>query len=431
MSSTRQAASRDSLEPLWQVTDQQQHLRELIANDAELKEAPLRRDVRNLGRILGEVIKEQAGEAVYASVERLRNLSIEQREQGRIASDPGLASMDLKHAFLVVRAFAIYFELVNLAETNHRKRRRRASQVNHSEPQAGTIAGTFRRFQAAGITVEQTLQALRSICAVPVFTAHPTEVARRTVLMKRERLSKLLEKLDAAPLTDDAAETITEEIAAEITALWQSDEVRRRTPTVRDEIKMGLDYYRASLIRSVPEVYEEIARTLNAEFRSEIQVSDLPRMIAFGSWIGGDRDGNPFVTVTSTEQALQLARELILHNYGQTIRALIVLLSSATSVTEISTPLREALKRYAAQLPEVHARALTYSETEAYRHFLLYVQERLARAARKPNAEEAYAKPEEFIADLQLLRESLAQNSGERIARQLIDPLLIVVKTFG
>src|SRR5947208_8504338 len=299
------------LEPLWHVRDQQQHLRELIASDPELKEAPLRRDVRNLGRILGEVIKEQAGLEVFDSVERLRNLSIQQREQGKIAEDPSLRTMDLRHAFLVVRAFAIYFELVNLAETNHRKRRRRAAQVNHSEPQPGTIAGTFRRFKAAGIGLEEAMKALRSVCAVPVFTAHPTEVARRTVLMKRERLSKLLEKLDAAPLTDDAAETVAEEIAAEITALWQSDEVRRRTPTVRDEIKMGLDYYRASLIRSVPEVYEEIARTLNAEFQSEIQVSDLPRMITFGSWIGGDRDGNPFVTVASTEQALQLARELI------------------------------------------------------------------------------------------------------------------------
>ena len=137
--------AKGSAEPLWQVKDQQQHLGELIASDPELKEAPLRRDVRNLGRILGEVIKEQAGQKVFDSVERLRNLSIEQRDQGRIAEDPSLGTMDLRHAFLVVRAFAIYFELVNLAETNHRKRRRRAAQVNHREAQAGTIAGTFRR----------------------------------------------------------------------------------------------------------------------------------------------------------------------------------------------------------------------------------------------------------------------------------------------
>ena len=431
MPRTQELKARESAEPLWQVKDQQQHLRELIASDPELKEAPLRRDVRNLGRILGDVIKEQAGQEVFDSVERLRNLSIEQREQGKIAQDSSLRTMDLRHAFLVVRAFAIYFELVNLAETNHRKRRRRATQVNHTEPQAGTIAGTFRRFRAAGIGLEQVMKALRCVYAVPVFTAHPTEVARRTVLMKRERLSKLLETLDNAPLTDETAEKVAEEIAAEITALWQSDEVRRRTPTVRDEIKMGLDYYRASLIRSVPEVYADITRALNEEFGSDVQVSDLPRTIAFGSWIGGDRDGNPFVTVASTEQALQLARDLILNHYVQAIRALIVLLSSATSINEVAAQLREALKNYAARLPEVHARALTYSETEAYRHFLLYVQERLVRAARKPEAENAYTGPEEFIVDLQLLRESLAQNAGERIAEELIDPLLIIVETFG
>ena len=384
------AVIRDSVEPLWQVRDQQQHLRELIATDAELKEAPLRRDVRNLGRILGEVIKEQAGLDVFASVERLRNLSIEQREKGRIANDPSLASMDLKHAFLVVRAFAIYFELVNLAETNHRKRRRRASQVNRSAPQAGTIAGTFRRFKNAGIGFEQTLAALRSICAMPVFTAHPTEIARRTVLMKRERLSKLLEALDNAPLTDETAEQAAEQIGAEITALWQSDEVRRRTPTVRDEIKMGLDFYRGSLIRSVPEVYDEIARALNAEYDSTIAAAELPHAVAFGSWIGGDRDGNPFVTVSSTQQALQLARELILQQYVQRVRDLIVLLSSAMSISGISNDLRNALKKYATEFPDVHTRALTYSETEAYRHFLLYALERLNRAAKSEHAQGGY-----------------------------------------
>src|SRR5258707_124908 len=119
-----------------------------------------------------------------------------------------LRALRVRLVFHVVRAFAIYFELVNLAETNHRKRRRRGAQVNHSEPQAGTIAGTFRRFRAAGISLEQVMKALRCVYAVPVFTAHPTEVARRTVLMKRERLSKLLETLDSAPLTDEIAEKV-------------------------------------------------------------------------------------------------------------------------------------------------------------------------------------------------------------------------------
>ena len=425
------AQGRDLEEILWRVHDQHQHLRELIATEDEIKEAPLRRDVRNLGRILGSVIKEQAGVEVFESVERLRNLSIEQREQGSIAHDPALAGMDFRHAFLVVRAFAIYFELVNLAETNHRKRRRRAAQVADSEPQAGTISGTFRRFASAGINLGQVLQAMQRVQVVPVFTAHPTEIARRTVLMKRERLSKLLERLDEAPLTDESARQVQENIAAEITALWQSDEVRRRTPTVRDEIKMGLDYYRTSLIRSVAEVYEEIAKALNAEYGSNIQVLELPAMVAFGSWIGGDRDGNPFVTPASTEEALKLARDLIFQHYSQLVRDLMVLLSSATSLAQVSAELATALQGYSESFPQIHSRALTYSETEAYRHFLLYVHERLRRAAQMLETEGAYTTPGEFLRDLQIVRESLADNSGERIARELLDPLLIVVKTFG
>src|SRR3954451_24697628 len=184
MAGTRTLQPQNTVEPLWQVRDQQQHLSELIGGDAELKEAPLRRDVRNLGRILGEVIKEQAGQEVFDSVERLRNISIEQRERGRIADDPSLRTMELRHAFLVTRAFALYFELVNLAETNHRKRRRRAALVTHSEPQPGTMRGTLRRFRNAGISAEQALEWLGRVQATPVFTAHPTEITRRSVLIK-------------------------------------------------------------------------------------------------------------------------------------------------------------------------------------------------------------------------------------------------------
>jgi phosphoenolpyruvate carboxylase len=417
------------IEPLWKVHDQQQHLRELIAGEGEIKEAPLRRDVRNLGRILGDIIKEQAGQAIFDSVERLRNLSIEQREKGRIVPDASLESMDLQQAFLVVRAFAIYFELVNLAETNHRKRRRRAGQVNHSEPQPGTILGTARRFKNAGIGLNEILKALEHIKVVPVFTAHPTEIARRTVLMKRERLSRLLEKLDAAPLTDEVAAEIEGKIAAEITGLWQSDEVRRRTPTVRDEIKMGLDYYRTSLFRSVPDVYEEIVAALNHEYDSTLSPIALPKVFAFGSWIGGDRDGNPFVTPDSTEEALRLARGLVLQLYIQDIRERIVLLSSASSLIAISQDLSQALNRYADMFPATHARALSYSTTEAYRHFLLYVHERLQRTESMEDG--GYLNADEFIADLRLMRDSLEDNRGGRIAREVIDPLLLMSETFG
>ncbi len=418
-------------EPLWWVQDQHQQLNELLTSDAELKEAPLRRDVRNLGRILGDVIKEQSGLAVFESVEHLRSYSIEQREKGLPAHHGAVDSLAPRQALLLTRAFSIYFELVNLAETNHRKRRRRAGQVIDTEPQAGTMRGTFRRMREAGFSADQVLQQLAKIQVTPVFTAHPTEIARRTILIKRERISRLLAALDQVPLTKAVAQQLESKIAAEITGLWQSDEVRRQTPTVRDEIRMGLDYYRGSIIRTLSQVYEEIASVLNAEYDTNVQAWELPRVISFGSWIGGDRDGNPFVNAACTETALHMARDLILNYYAQSLRQMGRLLSSSTGVAPVSTELKTALERYAEIFPAVHRNSLTYSQTESYRLFLLYVEERIKRTLEDSSRQGSYTKAEEFIRDLRLVRESLIQNAGSRIAQTLVDPFLIEAETFG
>src|SRR5947209_262097 len=382
---------------LWSVEDQQRFLAELIAMDAEGKDAPLRRDVRNLGKLLGDVIREQAGEKVFAAVERLRTEFIDRRESREVAESrnrgvandmrrevdgQGIRAMSVEMAWQVARAFSIYFELANLAETNHRKRRRRAAEVNHASPQPGTMAGTLRRMKAAGITAEQALEWLGKVEAVPVFTAHPTEVARRTTLMKRSRLSAELERLGVAPLTDEAARRSEERIEAEIASLWQSDEVRQRKPTVRDEIRMGLDYYRSALLETLPQVYEIIRDGLREAYGVEVRAEQLPITVRFGSWIGGDRDGNPFVTAEETRRALEMAREIVFDHYGRAVRQLLILVSSSTSVAEISEEMDGRIEEYRRLLPQIYERWQTYSATESYREMLLYVQERLRLAAK-------------------------------------------------
>ena len=203
---------------LWGTEDQPGRLAELVSDEAELKEAPLRRDVRSLGRLLGEVLKEQAGQTLFDAVEELRLLAIDYREttqDARQESDNAtardlirraaqtVARLDLTEAYRMTKAFAIYFELTNLAETNHRKRRRRAALLAPARaPQPGSIRGTLRRMREAGINREAALGWLGQIEVVPVFTAHPTEVARRTVLFKRRRIAENLERLDLLPLTD-------------------------------------------------------------------------------------------------------------------------------------------------------------------------------------------------------------------------------------
>ncbi|HYE64306.1 MAG TPA: phosphoenolpyruvate carboxylase, partial [Pyrinomonadaceae bacterium] len=435
-------------EPLWRAEDQAERLAELTSNDAELKVAPLRRDVRSLGRLLGEVLKEQAGAALFDAVEELRQLAIQHRElhaqqdpAGAWAPDEHeivertkqiISEMTIAEAYQMTKAFAIYFELTNLAETNHRKRRRRTAQLSPDHPtQPGTFLGTLRRMREAGIDREAALDWLRRIEVVPVFTAHPTEVARRTVLFKRRRISDELEQLDWLPLTDDRAMAMEAAITAEITALWQTDEVHRRRPTVRDEIKMGLDYYHSSLIETVPQLYEELADAFRRAYGQMLSPRDLPTLVRFGSWIGGDRDGNPYVTADSTHDALRMARQMILEHYVSATEELIERLSPSVRQVAVSQALRSALDHYGATIPVVELRTEKRTADELYRLYLDYVAHRLRCTRDEPDHEEAYPDASAFIADLNLLRESLVENKGERLAQRLLDPLLRQALTFG
>src|SRR2546425_12127150 len=434
-------------EPLWKVNDQAARLAELVSQAGDLKEAPLRRDVRSLGRLLGEVLKEQVGIEFFTAVEELRLLLIEHREARarREASDKKAVDedqlmdraqrivngLDIVDAHRMAKAFAIYFELTNLAETNHRKRRRRAAQVSlERQAQPGTFLGTLRRMRAAGITEQQVLRWLRQVEVTVVFTAHPTEVARRTVLFKRQRIAEVLEHLDRLPLPVKEAERLERSIAAEITALWQTDEVRRRRPTVRDEIKMGLDYYPGVLFETLPTLYEELADDFREAYGGELWAHELPRLFRFGSWIGGDRDGNPYVTPECTRDALQMARRTIFDYYLKRIDDLIWRLSPSMLQAEVSEELRHSLEDYVRSIfPGLNRKR--HSPQEVYRQYLDYVLARLSSSQSEPANSNAYRGADDFAADLRIVRESLAENGGERLARSLLDPLLRQVETFG
>jgi len=426
---------------LWKVDNQIARLTELTSHDSDLKEAPLRRDVRSLGRLLGEVLKEQVGNELFSAVEELRLLLIEHRERPTQDStgtslihraETIVKHMNIERAHQMTKAFAIYFELTNLAETNHRKRRRRAAQSSPEMlAQPGSFLGTLRRMRAAGITEEQARDWLNKIEVTLVFTAHPTEVARRTVLFKRQRIAAELEQLDRLPLPEREAENHEQAIIAEITGLWQTDEVRRRRPSVRDEIKMGLDYYPSVLFETLPQLYDELASDFCEAYGGELKPGDLPRLLRFGSWIGGDRDGNPNVTPECTRDALKIARETILDFYINKVEDLIWRLTSSTLQSTVSTELSKALTRYSETISTNGLNPERHSPNEVYRRFLDYVLARLVSARNQGTEDVAYSNAEEFESDLRLLRESLLANEGDRPARMLIDPLLRQVGTFG
>jgi phosphoenolpyruvate carboxylase len=415
-------------EPLWRAENQTERLNELLGIPGGIKEAPLRRDVRSLGRLLGNVIREQEGEALFEAVEGLRKLCIASRG-GQGAFEPRidlLEKIGAGEAAKLAKAFAMYFELTNLAETNHRKRRRRAGLSSNAPPQPGTILGTLHRMRDAGIDFAQVTRTLRRVLVIPVFTAHPTEVARRTVLWKRHRILQLLENLDSLPLADSRALEIQREITAEITTLWQTDEVRRAAPTVHDEIQMGLDYSQ-TLFDTIPELYEEIATALAGVYETSVTPDVLPRLVEFGSWIGGDQDGNPNVTYESTQYALANARLTVLNHYVQQLKKLRRVLSPSRKRVAASQEFQHRLDRYEAEL-EFH---IQDRADEPYRRFISCLLFRLDRSFSSPSDRQGYASAEEFAGDLTVMRESLAENQGERLAALLLDPLLRKIDAFG
>jgi phosphoenolpyruvate carboxylase len=430
---------------LWKPENWSLRLAELEARTGDIKEAPLRRDVRSLGMLLGQVLREQASDQLFEEVEELRQIAIHRREAD-LQSEAGQAfataldsvhSLDLVQAYRLARAFAFYFELINLAETNHRKRRRLSLQLS-GEAQRGSVRGTLRAMRAAGISGEEALDWLRSIAIIPVFTAHPTEIARRVVTFKRHRIADLLEQLDRIPLSDEQLEQFEESITAEITALWETDEVRTRRPTVRDEVNMGLDYYDASLYDTLPGLYAEVAAAFEAEYGVCISLAEMPLLLSFGSWIGGDRDGNPFVTPQVTREALQMAREHLLAHYQQRLGVVLDLLTSSAQQAPISGVLEQRLQDYLDALNMTGVQAFGERfEYESYRRFVSCIRARLAGLG-PPAAPEAtlaglpaYKSAAEFLEDLEVLHASLVENRGPRLAHALVDPLILEVRTYG
>jgi phosphoenolpyruvate carboxylase len=444
---------------LWTPADWRARLTELEARSGDEKQVPLRRDIRSLGTLLGQVLREQAGDALFDTVEALRRTAIARREAEASGNEAqGLKHLDqaqvLTHnaaadpttAYRLARAFASYFELINLAETNHRKRRRRSSLLDAAAtPQRGSLRGTLRRLRGAGFDRTTVLRLLGEVCITPIFTAHPTEVARRSVMFKRRRISDLLERLDEIPVPLTELEELESELLAEITALWQTDDVRSARPTVRDEVRMGLDYYEASIFSTIPVLYNEIVNAFAAEFPSEESlpsIAELPLVVRFGSWIGGDRDGNPFVTAQTTHESLAMSRQLLLDRYLEQLEYIFEQLASSTQQAPVSEALRARLEEY---LQELRAAGHTLVEDhfpfEAVRLAIACITLRLGGAPHSTMHRnlglsahaklQHYRSATELLDDLSLLRDSLAANKGLRLAQLFIDPLLLEVRTFG
>jgi phosphoenolpyruvate carboxylase len=366
--------------------------------------APLRRDVRMLGTILGTVLVEQEGPWLLELVEQIRRDARSARRDGAVAAvDPALGA---HQQALVLRAFGLYFQLANLAEQHHRLRRRR-EDAHDGRVSRESLEGAF---QQIGNHLDQRAHGTEIRL---VLTAHPTETTRRTILLGHIRVSEQLRLLDDPRVSPVEQLEAEERIAEEVTLLWQTDEVRHDRLRISDEIRNGLWFFEHSLMSA--------ATDLLKEWRDKVPGSPPP--VAFGSWIGGDMDGNPAAGPASIREALEHARTVAFNRYRSEVRTLAVELASARSLVQVSPELEASLARDEAELPYYAEEIGPRNELEPYRRKLSFMWWRLST--------NGYADATALLDDLRTIRASLAAHGGQRIANGRVARLERMVELFG
>ena len=312
------------------------------------QERALREDIRLVGRVLGDTIRQQEGEAVFATVERIRQLSLAFRRQGEAAArrelEATLDSLSHERTIEVVRAFSFFSHLANIAEDQHQIRCMRAQQEDAASTARGTVQNTLGRLRALRVP-RATLQALfDAILVSPVLTAHPTEVRRKSVLDREEEVAHLLVERDRMPLTAAEAATADTALSRAILTLWQTSLLRRGKPTVVDEVSNGLSYYDHTFFREVPKLYADIEDGL-AAIDPSWSNTELPSFIRMGSWIGGDRDGNPFVNADVLRLATEMQSKRVFDFYLDELHLLGAELSLNRARVSVSAQLEDLVRR--------------------------------------------------------------------------------------
>ena len=337
-----------------------------------------------------------------------------------------ISRLDSSKAYKVVRAFSIYFILVNAADEVHRIRRQRSNLLEAVINENGSIAEAFEELKKEKYSEKMVGEVLNSIEITPVFTAHPTEATRQTTLRKILKISQLLLKRELTILTLDEINEIKRELQTEITLLWQSNEIRFHKVTVKDEIQSGMFFFKEVLYDIIPGFYlsinSKLKTILNFDLRS-------PSLIKFGSWMGGDRDGHPFITVDITKETLLNNKRQIINLYQNDLDLLYTSLSSSLNISKASRSLEQSINSDISLFDKDFSDNILRDPSEIYRAKIFQISYKLKRTV---NSEEfGYKKSSEFVDDLETIYESLSKNKGKIIADTVVLPLIYKVKTYG
>ena len=410
----------------------------------------LNKTVRLLGNLLGEVIRTQAGNHVFEIEEQVRQLSRQwrsgddnaNRKIGEIIAD---VVIDLPLTSEVIKAFSTFFQLVNLAEEHERIRvlKRRADQSFHDGvPMDESLLDAVSRLKQEGFSGDDVGHLLSRMLVIPVFTAHPTESRRRITLRILDHLSDTLSLLEHnGGETSRGFPELEEELRDTITLLWQSDERRKRKPTVMDEVRnTGIYFFEDSLFEVVPQVYEELERALEKVFPDFNQ--PVPVVLRYGSWIGGDRDGNPFVTLNTTEEAIRAQTHSVLTRYMRDVHELYETLGIALGRAKFNECFLNDLKEEVAQLDPDQQATLARFDHEPYRQKLILIFRRLeatrvksqvpwSEHAESASPNKPYKSADELAEDLQCIADSMTENKGKSLVRGKLSRLLRSIQVFG
>ena len=403
------------------------------------KDLPLRNDIRLLGRLLGETVREQEGDDVFAIIERIRQTSV-QLNQGaepdaasakRIELESILNDLPRDTMISVVRAYSYFLHLANIAEDQHHIRRRRAHGFIGSTARDGSLIHAFDRIQDAGVPVKRIRDFFDHALVSPVLTAHPTEISRKCILQCQREISELLEQRDRMQLPPDEQDDNDFTLRSAILRLWRTRMLRPNRLAVVDEIKNGISFYDDTFFSELPRLYGQLQDLLNKRYPEEDL--KLPAFFKVGSWIGGDRDGNPFVTADILKTGLRLQSTAALEFYLEQIHAL----GSELPLSQLLLGTSTALDVLAGRSPD-HS---PHRADEPYRRALTGIYARVAATAKALDQHEAlrhavgealpYPTASEFIADLEIVSDSLKHHNARLIADGRLRRLLRAVEIFG
>jgi phosphoenolpyruvate carboxylase len=394
----------------------------------------LRADVRMLGDALGEILREYGGQGLLDDVERLRELAIAaHHEDATVADDAAVqaeklvASWPLDRAEDVARAFTVYFHLANVAEEYHRIRSLRANE-KPDRPLAGTVAQAVE--EVARLHGEaQAAALLKGLEFRPVLTAHPTEARRRAVVNAIRRIAEMLEYRDDPRLAASEQVDLRRRLLEEVDVLWRTAQVRPDRPGPLDEVRTAMAAFDQVLFSVVPQVYRRAESALAGE-AAGTRPPSIPAFVRLGSWIGGDRDGNPHVTSAVTRQAMSIQADHVLTALETACRRVGSALTVGAQSTPPSVAVRRLLDDAAAVQPELVEEATLRSPDEPHRAVLLLAAERIA-ATRRRDADLSYASPAELLAELRIVQNSLAAAGAPRQAYGELQNLIWQVESFG